>query len=66
MFVQLSLFIILSPCRFPAWGHAGHAMVTELAMSMLIDANRMKVERALNGMTAADAGNWVDDVRSKS
>lgn len=34
------------------WGHAGHAMVAELAMSML------------SGMTAADAGNWMDEIRS--
>lgn len=33
-------------------------------MGMLTDATRVKVERVLNGMTAAEAGNWMDEVRS--
>lgn len=58
------LFIILLPCCLLAWGHAGHTMVVELAMSMLSDATKVKVERVLGGMSAADAGNWMDEVRS--
>lgn len=59
-----AILIILLPCRLLAWGHAGHAMVAELAMSMLSDATRVKVERVLNGMTAAEAGSWMDEIRS--
>lgn len=63
-FYILSFMIIFLPFRLFAWGHAGHAMVAELAMSMLSDATRVKVERVLNGMSAADAGNWMDQVKS--
>ena len=63
--LYLALFIILFPFRLLAWGHAGHAMVAELAMSMLSDATRVKVERILNGMTAEQAGNWLDQIKSK-
>lgn len=56
--------ITLFPLRLLAWGHAGHAMVAELAMSMLSDATRVKIERVLGGMSAADAGNWMDEVQS--
>ena len=33
-------------------------------MSMLSDATRVKVERVLGCMSAADAGNWMDEIRS--
>ena len=54
----VSLFILLLPCHLLAWGHAGHAMVAGLAMSMLSDATRVKVERVLNGMTPEQAS-WT-------
>lgn len=62
----LSIFIILLSSQLLAWGHAGHTMVAELAMSMLSDATRVKGERVLNGMTAEQASNWIDEVRSYS
>ena len=58
------LIITLLPCRLLAWGYTGHQLVAELAMSMLSDATRAKVNLILNGMTAAQAGNWMDEVRS--
>ena len=66
MFKKLPYYLafILFPFRLFAWGHAGHQMVAELAMSMLSDATRAKVERILNGMTPAEAGTWMDDIRS--
>ena len=50
------VFFLFIPFRLFAWGHAGHQMEAELAMSMLSDATRVKVERVLNGMTPAEAG----------
>ena len=58
------LAFVLFPFRLLAWGHAGHQMVAELAMSILSDVTRAKVERILNGMTPAEAGTWMDDIRS--
>lgn len=55
--LYLAVFIALLPFRHLAWGHAGHSLVAELAMSMLSDATRVKVERVLGGMSVADAGN---------
>lgn len=63
-YINIAFLFVLFPCRLLAWGHAGHAMVAELAMSMLSDATRVKVERVLGGMTPADAGSWMDEVRS--
>ena len=57
-------FIFLLPFRLLAWGHTGHQLVAELAMHQLSDATRVKVERILNGMTPAQAGSWMDEVRS--
>ena len=62
--IFFAFLIFLLPSRLLAWGHAGHAMVAELAMSMLSDATRVKVERVLNGMTPEQAGNWMDEIRS--
>ena len=60
----LFIIIILYPLRLLAWGHAGHAMVAELAMSMLSDATRVKVQEALWKTPPAEAGNWMDKVKS--
>ena len=35
-------------------------------MHEMSDATRQKVERILNGMTAAESGNWMDEVRCDS
>ena len=58
------LILLLLPCRLLARGYTGHQLVAELAMYQLSTATRAKVERILNGMTPAQAGNWMDEIRS--
>jgi hypothetical protein len=47
-----------------AWGEKGHALVAQVAINYL-DANTKKiVTQYLNGMSFADAANWMDDIKS--
>lgn len=62
--LSLSLCIFILPSHFLAWGHAGHAMVAELAMTMLSDATRVKVQQVLLNQKPGKAANWMDDIRS--
>ncbi len=61
-FIVAILFLVFqNQCL--AWGHAGHQMAAELAMSMLSDATQAKVEHVLNGMTPTEADTRMDDIR---
>jgi hypothetical protein len=63
--LYLVFFIVIFPFRLLAWGEDGHQIVAELAMQLLSDATRQKVVRVLGGISAAEAGKWMDNVRSK-
>jgi hypothetical protein len=62
----LTLFalLILKTSATFAWGRVGHAMVAEIAMSYLNKGVKDSVQKYLGKMTFAEAGTWMDDVRS--
>jgi hypothetical protein len=63
----LTLIIIISlfsSNNCLAWGEKGHALVAEVAINYL-DANTKKiVTEYLDGMSFADAANWMDVIKS--
>ncbi|HXU26670.1 MAG TPA: S1/P1 nuclease [Bacteroidia bacterium] len=62
----LTLFaiLILKASNIFAWGQVGHKMVAEIAMSYLNKGVKDSVQKYLGKMTFAEAGTWMDDVRS--
>ena len=47
-----------------AWGREGHQMVAEIAMHYLSAAAKENVQHILGKTSPADAGTWMDDMRS--
>jgi len=62
----LTLFtlLIFKTASIFAWGQVGHKMVAEIAMSYLNKGVKDSVQKYLGKMTFAEAGTWMDDVRS--
>ena len=62
---MLSVILLVS-MQFTAnaWGRRGHKLVVEIAYSMLDNQTKTNVQQYLDGMTAEQVGNWMDDMRS--
>jgi len=59
-----AFFCAAFPHRTFAWGKQGHEIVATIAYT-LVDTNiKKEVIKYLDGITVAEAGTWMDDVRS--
>ena len=56
--------MILTINHASAWGHKGHSLVAEVAFKYLDAKTKQNVLSYLNGMSIADASNWMDEMRS--
>jgi hypothetical protein len=61
--ILAAIFFVLPRYAF-AWGKEGHAIVAEVAMHYLSEPAKTRVQEILRKISPADAGNWMDDVRS--
>lgn len=62
--VFILIIAVISVTKASAWGKRGHGIVADIAMRMLDENTRVKVEKYIGDMTPGQAGNWMDDVRS--
>lgn len=56
-------FASVAPSQVFAWGKTGHEIVAEIAMKLLDNSTRKKVEHYLGGYSPEAASVWMDDVR---
>jgi len=58
--------LFANPQRSFAWGSKGHQLVAQIAFKYLDDSTQQKLKHYLRRTTVADAGTWMDDMRSNS
>lgn len=63
LLLSATLLAFLLPYSALAWGNKGHAIVAEVAFSLLDNGTKEKVRKALGTMTIEEAANWMDNIR---
>ena len=64
LFVLLFVVPFMAPVQSFAWGKKGHALVAEVAFSLLDSSTSARVHKCLGSMTIEQAANWMDDIKS--